>query len=89
MGRQLNKFTRFMSPLEALRLATGAAGELLALLGPRSPYDDALGALRPGAMADLLLVNGSPEKSLDRLENHETSLRIIMKGGRFVKRSMA
>ncbi len=37
MGRQLNKFTRGMSPLQALRLANGAAGELLALSGPRSP----------------------------------------------------
>ena len=89
MGRQLNKFTRFMSPLEALRLATGAAGELLALSGPRAPYEGALGVLRPGAMADLLLVDGSPEKSLDWLENYETTLRIIMKDGRFVKRSMA
>ncbi len=45
--------------------------------------------LRQGAMADLLLADGSPEQSLDWLENYETSLRIIIKGGRFVKRSMA
>ena len=40
-GRQLAKLTRFMAPLEALRMATGAAGELLAV------YDAHKGATKP------------------------------------------
>ena len=36
-GRQLAKLTRFMAPLEALRMATGAAGQLLAMSGERAP----------------------------------------------------
>jgi imidazolonepropionase-like amidohydrolase len=89
MGRQLAKFTRFMPPLEALRLATGAAGELLALSGPRSPYPGALGVIAPGAFADLLVVDAAPESGLDWLEDHERSLTLIMKGGRVVKDKLA
>lgn len=46
-GRQLAKFARFMSPLEALEKATGAAGQLLAMSGPRSASEACHIALRP------------------------------------------
>lgn len=87
-GRQLAKFARYMSPLEALHKATGAAGELLAMSGPRAPYEGRLGVIAPGALADLLVVDGDPEKSLDWLATPESSLRLIMKGGRLVKQAL-
>lgn len=80
-GRQLAKITRFMSPLQALRMATGAAGELLAMSGERSSYDGALGVIAEGAFADLLVVDADPEAGLDWLDTPETSLALIMKGG--------
>lgn len=89
MGRQLNKFTRFMPALDALHLATGAAGELLAMSGPRNPYAGALGVIAQGAMADLLVTDGDPESGLDWIENPDTSLRLIMKGGRIYKDTLA
>jgi imidazolonepropionase-like amidohydrolase len=87
-GRQLAKFARFMPPLEALRKATGAAGELLAMSGPRAPYNGRLGVIAPGALADLLVVDGDPEKDLVWLGTPETSLRLIMKGGRVAKTAL-
>ncbi len=60
-GRQLAKLTRFMPPLEALRMATGSAGDLLALSGERTPYPGRLGVIAEGAHADLLVVEGNPE----------------------------
>ncbi|MBK5927473.1 metal-dependent hydrolase family protein [Rhodobaculum claviforme] len=84
-GRQLAKFARFMSPLEALRTATGAAGELLAMSGPRAPYDGRLGVIAEGALADLLVVDADPEAGLDWLDDPEGRLRLIMKGGRIHK----
>lgn len=69
--RHLTKLMRFMSPLQALHRATGAAGALLALSGPRAPYDGRLGVIEPGAFADLLLVDGGPSVSLDWLGNTE------------------
>jgi imidazolonepropionase-like amidohydrolase len=89
MGRQLAKFSRYMPPLDALHLATGAAGELLALSGPRAPYDGRLGVIAEGALADLLVVDGDPASSLDWLETPDTSLRLIMKGGRIIKETLA
>ncbi|WP_226576237.1 metal-dependent hydrolase family protein [Acuticoccus sediminis] len=89
-GRQLAKLTRFMSPLETLRHATGHAGELLALSGERAPYGGApLGVIAPGALADLLIVDGEPERDLAFLADPDASLRLIMKGGRVVKDTMS
>ena len=84
-GRQLAKLTRFMQPLDALRMATGAAGELLALSGERTPYQGRLGVIAEGALADLLVVEGNPEKSLDWLGDPDTNLSLIVKNGTIVK----
>lgn len=84
-GRQLAKLTRFMPPLEALRMATGRAGDLLALSGPRDPYGGRLGVISDGALADLLVVDGDPETGLNWLDEPESNLRLIMKGGRIHK----
>lgn len=87
-GRQLAKITRFRDPLVALRQATGDAGELLAMSGPRAPYDAPLGVIAPGAMADLLVVDGDPASSLDFLEDPDRKLRLILKGGATVKNTL-
>lgn len=87
-GRQLAKFARFMSPLEALHKATGAAGALLALSGERAPYAGRLGVIREKALADLLVVDGDPEADLAWLDTPDTSLRLIMKGGRVFKTTL-
>ena len=87
-GRQLAKFARFMSPLEALHKATGAAGRLLALSGERAPYAGRLGVIGEGALADLLVIDGDPETDLAWLDTPDTSLRLIMKGGRIFKESL-
>jgi imidazolonepropionase-like amidohydrolase len=84
-GRQLAKLTRFMAPLEVLRMATGAAGELLAMSGERSSYDGRLGIIAEGALADLLVVEGDPETGLEWLDRPEESLALIMKGGDIVR----
>lgn len=84
-GRQLAKITRFMTPLETLRMATGAAGELIAMSGERAGYDGALGVIAEGALADLLVVEGDPSANLDFLATPETGLAMILKGGGVVK----
>lgn len=88
-GRQLSKLTRFMTPLEALRMATGAAGELLALSGERAPYPGPLGVIAEGALADLLVWEGDPETGLEFIADPETNLKLVMKGGRIFKEQLA
>lgn len=87
-GRQLAKLARFMSPLEALSMATGKAGELLALSGPRDPYQGRLGVIAEGAHADILVWDGDPETDLAFLDNPSTTLRLVMKGGRVFKETL-
>jgi len=87
-GRQLAKLTRFMPPLEAMRMATGHAGDLLALSGPRDPYQGRLGVIAEGAHADILVWDGDPEADLDFLDNPASNLRLIMKGGRVFKETL-
>lgn len=86
-GRQLVKLTRFMSPLAALHRATGAAGDLLALSGARAPYRGRLGVIAPDALADLLVIDGDAEASLDWLAD-TANLRLIMKNGQLFKNTL-
>lgn len=89
-GRMLSKLTRFYSPLDALMLATGNNGQLLSMSGLRHPYGGAeLGVIKAGALADMLLVDGDPEKNLDFLTTPEQSLRLIMKDGQVYKNDLA
>ena len=46
---------------------------------------DKLGCLKPGAFADLLVVDGNPLKDLGMLQEQGKHLAVIMKGGRFYK----
>ncbi len=85
-GKQLAKLSRWYTPVEALRQATSTAGELLALSGPRNPYPDgALGVIKEGAYADLILVNGNPLEDLELVANPEDNFDFIMKDGKIYK----
>jgi imidazolonepropionase-like amidohydrolase len=44
-----------------------------------------LGCLKPGAFADLLVVDGNPFRNLSLLQEQGQHLSLIMKGGRFHK----
>ncbi len=77
--------TRWFTPLEILRQATSINGDLLALSGPRYPYPGKLGVIEPGAMADVLLVDGNPLEDITLLGKPEQSLALIVKDGRVVR----
>lgn len=82
-GRQSSEFTlraRVLKPIEILRSTCSINAELLMQSGQ-------LGVIRPGAIADLLVVNGNPVDDIGLLARPAENLPIIMKGGRFHKRS--
>ncbi len=76
----------WFTPAELLKLATHDNAQLLALAGPRSPYPGTLGVVRPGALADLILVNGDPLADIDLIGDPERNFAVIMKGGVIAKR---
>ena len=84
-GVQLAKMVRWYSPGEALKMATGDNGELLALSGLRSPYPGKLGVVEEGALADVLLVDGNPLENINLISDPAKNLVVIMKDGRIFK----
>lgn len=60
---------RWFTPGHVLRMATGSIGELLSLPVPRRPWAGPAGAIEPGALADLRLVDGDRLADIERLED--------------------
>ncbi|MCP3974709.1 MAG: amidohydrolase family protein [bacterium] len=70
-----------LSPIEIIRQAT--------LVGARVvEREGSLGIIEPGAIADLLVVDGDPLADLRLLTNQGAHLAVIMKSGHFHKRTV-
>jgi imidazolonepropionase-like amidohydrolase len=67
-----------MKPLEVIQSATTVAARVLRQEGK-------LGVIAPGALADLLVVDGNPLGDLGLFQDQGAHLAAIMKGGRFHK----
>jgi len=87
-GEMLTRLARWFTPAEVLRMATHDNAELLALSGERSPYRGKLGVVAPGALADLLLVDGDPLAELALLADPGQNLLVIVKDGRIEKNTL-
>jgi imidazolonepropionase-like amidohydrolase len=84
-GARLEWFTS----LEILKQATSGNARLLALTGPRNPYQEGpLGVIEEGAYADLLIVDGNPLEDVRILEDYQNNIRLIMKDGVVYKNTL-
>jgi imidazolonepropionase-like amidohydrolase len=66
--------------MEVLLSATKVNAELFRM-------SDRIGSVEPGKYADLLVVAGNPLRNLRVFQNQD-NLKLIMKGGRFCKRTV-
>jgi imidazolonepropionase-like amidohydrolase len=73
-SREFQIRAKVLSPLEIIRSATVVGAELLGRPGE-------LGTIAPGALADLLVVDGNPLRDLSLLEGQGEHLSLIMKAG--------
>jgi imidazolonepropionase-like amidohydrolase len=64
-----------LSPLEAIHAATGASARVLGL-------DSRLGTLAPGRVADLIAVDGEPDRDIAALRQ----VRVVVRAGQVVAR---
>ena len=87
-GAYLAKMVRWYTPAEALKMATADNGELMALSGFINPYPGKLGVVEVGALADLLLVDGSPLENIRLVEDPDKNFLIIMKNGVIYKNTL-
>jgi len=88
-GKQLAKLKRWYTPYEVLKMATHDNAQLLALSGPRNPYQDGpLGVVVEGAYADLLLVDGNPLDNIELLADAAKNFVVIMKDGKIYKNTI-
>ncbi|MDP3258467.1 MAG: amidohydrolase family protein [Bosea sp. (in: a-proteobacteria)] len=87
-GELLAKLGRWFTPAEALTMATGTNAKLLAMSGLRNPYPGKLGVVEPGALADLLLVDGNPLENLGLVADPRKNFVVIMKDGRIYKNTL-
>ena len=78
------------SNADILKMVTSNNGKVLTMSGIRTPYNGTdgtylkegkIGQITPGAVADLLIVEGNPLSSLDFLYDVDANLHIIMKDG--------
>jgi imidazolonepropionase-like amidohydrolase len=79
--QQCREFTirkQVFSPLEILRQATSVNAEILM-------QKDLLGCVKPGAHADLLVVDGDPLKDIELLAANGKNLRLIMRAGELIR----
>jgi imidazolonepropionase-like amidohydrolase len=83
----LDQLQWFTAP-EVLMMVTRDNAELLAMSGPRSPYQGKLGVVAEGALADLLLVNGDPLTNIKLLGDPKKNMVVIMKDGTIYKNTL-
>jgi imidazolonepropionase-like amidohydrolase len=74
-AKQLAYMVKFgMTPMQAVQSATVVAAELMG-------WQERVGAIEPGRLADVIAVEGDPLQDLDRF----TDVAFVMKGGEVVK----
>ncbi|MCB1995177.1 MAG: amidohydrolase family protein [Burkholderiaceae bacterium] len=84
-GRQNREFALrapAVGPLALLQSATFTAARLMG-------QERHIGVLAPGALADLLIVDGDPATDLAMLATPESGIRLLMQGGRVITDQLA
>jgi len=77
-SREFALRSQVLKPIEIIRSATTIGAKVVRQEGK-------LGCLKPGAFADLLVIDGNPLQDLSLFEGQGRHLSVIMKGGRFHK----
>ena len=81
---QSNEFVirgRVLRPVDVLRSATSVNAEIIQQTGK-------LGVIAPGALADMIVVDGNPLQDLSLMSNPDVHFPVIMKDGAFFKNAL-
>lgn len=81
-SREFRIRAEVMKPVDIYRQATVNAARLFRMEGE-------IGVIKPGALADLLLIDGNPLENLSLMEGQGQHLPLIMKDGKVYKNELA
>lgn len=87
LGVEFTARAQYFTPAEILRQATSESGEIIRMAGKLNPYGN-FGEIRPGWLADLLLIDGEPFDDISVVARPDESLVVIMKDGKIVKNTL-
>jgi imidazolonepropionase-like amidohydrolase len=87
-GLMMTHLTRWYDNADILKMATSVNGELLAMSGPRNPYQGKLGVIEESALADLLVIDGNPIDDIGLVASPEKKIMVIMKDGNIYKNTL-
>ena len=83
--KMMDRLSKWYTPVEILKMATGNVTGLYKMSGLKNPYPDGdLGVIKVGAYADMLLVEGNPLEDI-KVVGELDNLLIIMKDGKIYK----
>jgi len=83
--QQCREFTlrsEVFSPVEILRQATSIPAEMMLMKGQ-------IGCVAPGALADLIVVDGDPTKDISLLAADGRKLTTIVRGGEVIRNALS
>lgn len=80
-GRELMLRGQVQKPFDVLRSATSVNAEIVQRKGE-------LGQITPGALADLIVVEGRPETDLSVFEHSKRTVRLVLKDGKVARDRM-
>jgi imidazolonepropionase-like amidohydrolase len=84
-GLMLTHLARWYDNADILKMATSVNAELLAMSGPRNPYQGKLGVIEEDAFADLLVIDGNPIDDIALVASPDKNFMVIMKDGKVYK----
>jgi imidazolonepropionase-like amidohydrolase len=87
-GFMLTHLTRWYDNADILKMATSVNAELLAMSGPRNPYQGKLGVIEEDALADLLVIDGNPIDDIELVAKPDKNFMVIMKDGKIYKNTL-
>lgn len=80
---------KWFTSLEILKQATSVNAEIVALSDELNPYKQgALGVVKAGAYADMLIVEGNPLEDIKLLGDPDNNIKLIMKDGKIYKNEL-
>lgn len=80
-GLELELKSRVMGPMGAILSATKTNAEIMGM-------DDQIGTVEAGKFADLIVIDGNPLEDISIIQDHQNRIPVIMKDGKFIKRSL-